>query len=207
MKITYPTPEIAHATFATRKDMTMAFARIQEFYESPHSNIRGKYFSWEEFMRAHCQENGTVTYFSEWEGFNISRKTVTAFKKLFFNLTGAEKAIVDVFNCADINYLIGTDAWCDPTTLAHEMAHAHYFLNKEYREQVDTCLSCVPVDLRHKFEKGLAVAGYSKEHNVYLDEVHAYLKTADAAELYKVFPDCGTIELASWREQLKAINV
>ena len=49
---------IYHCIIDDMYDLAMTFCRIQEFYESPFSQIRGKNFKLLDFMRIYSKNNG-----------------------------------------------------------------------------------------------------------------------------------------------------
>lgn len=66
-------PKVFLVTMDNSYDLAMTFCRVQEFYESPYKEIRGKYFTMAEFQRLYTMRRGSdcFTYPSDWAGFNI----------------------------------------------------------------------------------------------------------------------------------------
>jgi len=80
MKIDYKIEEVRPNVFAVIvKDhyhRAMLFCRVQEFYESPNPDFRGKNFSIWDYIEWYSREHGDVfTYTFDWGGFNIPLKT------------------------------------------------------------------------------------------------------------------------------------
>jgi len=153
--------------------------RIQEYYESPIGEFRGNYFTHEDFMDAYAENNsGRFTYFSDWSGFNVPGNIVLEFFELFDDLNKKETALYRcVETIAEIHgdqfYLIGVVGQ-DQDTLNHELAHAFYYLDKEYKELMDAITSCW--ENRDEFYKGLETLGY--DDSVFMDETQAYIATS-----------------------------
>jgi len=80
MKIEYKIEEVRPNVFAVIvKDhyhRAMLFCRVQEYYESPNPQFRGKNFSIWDYIEWYSREHGDVfTYTFDWGGFNIPLKT------------------------------------------------------------------------------------------------------------------------------------
>jgi hypothetical protein len=94
---------------------------------------------------------------------------------LFDPLTPAEKEFVDLFRYREGKYYI-IGAQDDGDTLDHEECHALYYVNDEYRKQVDQILASEAFDVSH-VEKQIKRMMYHP--SVIMDEVHAYISTGD----------------------------
>ena len=186
MKINHPMPKVLHLEFDSRIEMNLSICRIQEFYESPYDNIKGKYFTLEQFIRTYSDKEGNINYFSYWEGFDIPRKSIAEFQRLFLDISYLESKILDLFT-EDYEYLIATDVSCDPTTLQHELAHAKYSLDEEYRNKVNQILFNLDGRTLNKMIKDLLDGEYPDDPYILLDEIHAYLLTSKDFELQSVF--------------------
>ncbi len=80
MKIDYKIEEVRPNVFAVIvKDhyhRAMLFCRVQEYYESPNPQFRGKNFSIWNFIEWYSrQKKDAFTYAFDWGGFNIPLKT------------------------------------------------------------------------------------------------------------------------------------
>lgn len=184
-------PNLFHLNFETQYEVTSTFLRMQEFYESPYKNIRGKYFTLEEYMDTYAADKGSFTYFEDWIGFNVPGNVVIDFYKTFSNdlllqkeqdmkrilisLQKEGKLLDDKF------YLIGTYGTDDVSTMNHELAHGFYYLNTEYQEHVLSILQQVPEDKMSAMIDWLKKAGYAEP--MFLDEINAYLSTSHMGEL------------------------
>jgi hypothetical protein len=183
--------------------MTLTMARVEEFYESPHANIKGRYFTWEQFIDAYSDEKGTLTYFSEWEGFNVPAEYLCRFRNMFLDLSAREAWLLSVVDGAD--YVIATDAESDPSTLPHELAHARYRLDNAYRKSVQQIIKPMPKDLSLRFQRDLLAAGYPDDVDIMLDEIHAYLKTSTEDELLEAFLNVAAPERAPYEAALRQL--
>jgi hypothetical protein len=187
----------------------MTFCRAQEFYESCFKQIRGKKFTMIEFMRLYTKHNKEVlfTYPEDWEGFNIPGKVLTdhfrlgiddpnTYDKLMNDLYHRAKRIVG----SDHFYFIGSSGECTET-LDHELCHAFYYLDKNYKKKVNIILKSLVPSAKDKITKRLLSLGYCKK--VLLDELNAYL-TIDSKEILEL--KFNKFEIKSIKQTSKALK-
>jgi hypothetical protein len=129
---------IFHLTFSDRRHMSSTFLRFQEFYENPE--FRGRVFSREEFINWYTGEQGSFTYFDEWEGHNVPSEIFIPFYDGKFDpLTDEEKALLDLFrHKAHPFYVIAT--FGEGNALDHEIAHGFRTVRPSYRAETDSLL-------------------------------------------------------------------
>lgn len=181
---------IIHIQFKTQKDMTLTMARVQEFYESPHEHIRNRFFSWDTFMDTYMDDYGEIDYFYMWSGFNIPGKVFKSFFSLFSgSLSKREQNLYETVQhnlglSTDDFYIIGS-LTNDSATTQHELLHAHYYLNEEYREAAKKLVKSLPLESRLSLESSLIKIGYSNE--VLTDEINAYLATENKTSIRQIF--------------------
>jgi hypothetical protein len=174
-------PRIYHLEFNSRKDLASTLMRFQEHYESPR--FKGECFELDEFIRWYkSTRHGKFSYFTDWSGFNFPSKTLAPFKKgEFKNISTREAQVLELFKSGRKFYIIGTfksqSKRLDISTKNHEIAHALFYLNPEYKKKVLKCLKNVNLNPIFKF---LKKEGYHPD--VFLDEAHAYLM-ADSKDL------------------------
>lgn len=169
----------------TQYEITSTFMRLQEFYESPYKDIRGKYFTLEQYMDRYAKETGNFTYTSDWSGFNVPGDVVLDFFDRFeFDLLEKEKELYKVIAPAlkkgNKFYLLGI---FKNGTLNHELAHGYYYLDDHYRRAMNSIT--IGLKYRKRVESWLTKIGYTKE--VFLDEIQAYLGTSKAISLKERF--------------------
>ena len=171
-------------------DRAMLFCRYQEFYESPENKFRGKYFSWEEYMRHYKDfwKKDTFTYPIDWSGYNIPSTVLERGIDVFNKQTEYDKIMNDIFyycfndtmNRNDGTrkpfYLIGASSK-DSKTMDHEIAHGLYFTNKEYKKKMIILLGSIPDKIRDKIDKKLIKMGYVNDRKILDDEAQAFLST------------------------------
>ena len=184
------TDRIYHCIINDSYDLAMTFCRVQEFYESPFKEIRGKSFELLQLMSLYSKKNG-LGYFgypADWAGFNIPGSII---QKCYI-----EGDIIDL-NCYDDNimdihdtimdelderdpryYLIGSEG-DNVTTKRHEIAHALYHLNNEYKRKVDKVVKRITPKIHKQIEEYLLEIGYTKK--VVVDEINAYFATEDSS--------------------------
>ncbi len=172
LKRIYVAPGIIHLKFNNHNELTKTFLRFQEHYESP--KFRGKIFTLAEFKRWYKadRKSKTFTYYTDWSGFNIPSKVLVPFKSgLFDPLSSREKRLLDALSLDKGKfYIIGTYESKSSGTLDHEIAHALYYTDKNYKAEIDKALKGVDFS---PIRKKLMLMGYCKE--VLPDETHAFL--------------------------------
>jgi hypothetical protein len=163
-------------------DLAMTFCRVQEFYESPIKQIRGQKFTLVKLMALYAKRNnGVFTYPEDWGGFNIPGPIVANLYKLGIDDYNVYDGIIESIHkkankeIATPNhyYLIGSDD--NKKTVEHEVCHALYFLDKEYKKKVNSILKKLIPSARKKATGVLLELGYDK--SVIDDELQAYLST------------------------------
>ena len=90
MRLKQVYPGLYFLKFPNQYELTMI--RLQEFYESPYKNIRGKHFTLEQYMDAYAKHKGNFTYCSDWNGFNIPSIVIQDFFIIFHPIRDKEKA-------------------------------------------------------------------------------------------------------------------
>jgi hypothetical protein len=169
--------------FENQFDMCSTFFRLQEFFESPIKQLRGKYFTYEKGIEYYAYNNKVeplFSYFADWGGFNVPGKVVNKFKKVFKDdLTEKELALLNGIPTfpekkADKYYLIGCEVG-EEENLKHEVGHGLYYLNKKYRQDMNRLIKLLPERIKLRIREKLLAEGYCKL--VIKDEIHAYLAT------------------------------
>lgn len=169
---------VYHFIFPTTHELARTMLRFQEHYESP--KFKDKIFTLKEFKDWYGastikpSNKPGFTYYSDWVGFNFPDYIVKSIEENFSNLTEREKLILHY--CHFIRdkkfYIVATSSDDNNSVLDHEMAHALYYVNNNYKNKVNALLKDAPkeIDLVHKF---LHETGYSQD--VFNDEIHAWL--------------------------------
>jgi hypothetical protein len=173
-------PNIYHFHFFEQVDLTSTFIRVSEYFEGPL--FRKKVFSIEKFMKLYSKKFGGpgnyFTYYTDWSGFNMPSWALAPFVRGDFNpLTPKEKALIDVFKDRSVDskyYVIGTSADDKEISvnIRHELAHALFYLNKEYKREVRKIIRELKIN-KKPLEASLKKVGYLKAS--FEDECHAYL--------------------------------
>ena len=193
MKIDYKIEEVRPNVFAVIvKDhyhRAMLFCRVQEYYESPNPDFRGKNFSIWDYIEWYSREHGDVfTYTFDWGGFNIPLKTAwDCYEKLKGYETPYDVAMDTIIRTIESRtfnekkntrnwnaYIIGAPTTEDET-FEHEVCHGLYATNKEYKGLVDEITETIEWQDYLKFEGNLLDMGYTA--SVIPDEIQAYLST------------------------------
>lgn len=200
-------PRIFAAVIKDCYERTMLFCRYQEFYESPYSEIRNKFFTWEKFMSVYKKKRSEYlfTYPKDWVGFNIPSKVIEKGLDVFNKDKGPyDKIMSDIwYTCENYPlrfdkprtkwYLIGADT-LKSKTMDHEIAHGLYYTNKEYKKICDELVSNIKPTHYNKLKKTLMKIGYVDEKKIIDDEIQAFMSTGlynglDTKELKKYEKD------------------
>ena len=177
--------------FNTQKDLALAFCRVEEYYEG-NPKVNGKYLSFVEFIDAFMTDDGKLDYFHYWTGFNIpgnifiewSQKNMS--EKTYWE-NALAYAVHSKLNLEKPFYVIG-GVKGDIEVIDHEIAHALYYMNPEYKDMMDTANYQFYKNLRGEYSKmvkALKKMGYGD--NVIKDEVQAYMSTSGKKELVEKF--------------------
>lgn len=153
------------------------FLRFQEYYESPE--FRGRVFTRKTFDAWYKQSKGT-NYHEDWCGFNLPSNIIDDFRSGDFNpLSPDEQYLLTC--CQGLVspfYVIGVPTITSVATIKHELGHALYYMNAQYREAVNEILDqAFALSDRASVEGYLLATGYCAE--VLTDEIHAYALTGD----------------------------
>jgi hypothetical protein len=93
-----------------------------------------------EFLDTWIDRQGNADYFKFWDGFNITDSAFRSWHRTVGKLSQSEQIVVDAINKATA----GMKKFCvigisgnDPAALQHELFHAKYYLNKDFKQQTD----------------------------------------------------------------------
>jgi hypothetical protein len=169
----YLSKNIILLKFASQRDLASTFLRFQEYFESP--KFRGKIFTLNEYKKWYAKQKGAFTYYSDWNGFNIPSNIFKPFYSGKFDpLSVKERKLLNLLAKEKGRFYIialSKDRKMDRSIIKHEIAHALYYLNKDYMLKIMKLLS--KYNLR-KIQKELHEKdGYSEE--VINDELHAWI--------------------------------
>ena len=166
-------------TADSQEELGLTFMRFQEHYESANPKFRDNIFTIGQLRHWYSETYGANNYHSTWVGFNFPSKVLIPFKEgLFDPLTIEENRLLDLFRYRkDSFYIIGAQ---NNATLRHELAHALYASNEQYKREIDNFIK----KYTNKFKKLsniLLKKGYCKE--VINDEIQAYITDNDDSEI------------------------
>lgn len=191
MKVCYKIKEVKPNIFAVTikdtYDLAMTFCRVQEFYESPNKNFRGKQFSIWDYMKWYHKSkyNSGFTYAADWSGFNIPFKVArecyppyslendeTPYDEIFKSILNNIQAKYKDQNVMN-GYIIGTKME-KGKVFQHEVCHGLFYTDSIYRERVTEIVKSIPKKHFDIMKKNLAGSGYGS--HVIIDEIQAYLQ-------------------------------
>lgn len=209
-------PKVWLVTIDNPYDLAMTFCRVQEFYESPFKEIRGKHFNMTEFQRMYSMKfgDGMFTYPIDWAGFNVPSHIIDkcyAYDKTFDDLNyydyiiqSIDHQITNSDRPVSKYYLIGSEPKSQ-NTIDHEVAHAFYYLYPKYRKAADEITNKISEKTKQKIKKWLQSIGYNDK--VFKDELQAYV----AVDLNRIFDACNpnkkeTKKLEKISKELQNLN-
>jgi hypothetical protein len=187
LKVTEVSEGILHVEAETQYELASTFMRVQEFYESPYGDIRGQYFSHEQYMDycAYGNKRSAVdkiifSYLEDWNGFNVPGDVFDEWASLFAEhyLWDKEKKLIELVN-KNVNtaayYIIGTHHEAARGDFDHELSHAWYYLDSKYQELQQKNLDKLSEAARRQLRANILNDGYQED--VLKDEMIAYLST------------------------------
>lgn len=167
-------------------ELGMLFARVQEYYESPFDDIRGKDFCLFEYMNLYRKRQGrkSFTYPLDWGGYNVPSESFelclrglskvqypTPYDTELMTILHQIRAVLPSgkFYLLGISELIGT-------AFDHEIAHALFNLSHLYRDEMTLLVKYgISNTVFNKLKEKLIYEGYTD--SVVIDEIQAYLAT------------------------------
>ena len=182
-------PKVFLLNFESAYDAAMCFLRYQEYYESPNPEFRGKLFKILDFMKWYSEfyGGGVFTYPRDFTGFNIPNSILSEVKKKSSQLTlddfdynhydhfmmHIDQDIKQLSN-SDNYYLIGSSK-NNQAIINHELAHAYFYLNNDYKDAMTKLVETLPDTIKNSIFAELKLMMY--DESVYIDECQAYLST------------------------------
>lgn len=161
-------------------DRAMLFFKVQEFYESANKNFKDSKFSVWDYFKWYGKKykTGCFSYPKDFTGFNLPLIVAKKCYEINKIETPYDEKMIEIINKFFINgekkYLIGVDS-LKTSTYKHEMAHAFYYTNIKYKNEMDDITKKIPKKEKNKLAKNLLKLGYCK--SVVDDEIQAYLST------------------------------
>ncbi len=158
---------------SSQRELSLSFMRFQEYYENPC--FKNKIFTCGQLKEWYSIRYGSDSYIRDWSGFNIPSVALIPFRNgLFDPLTKQEQNLLNLFRYRnDIFYIIGAQ---DDSVLRHELSHAMYFTNLNYRTKINQYLTKHEKSLSKSFHY-LLNKGYHQD--VINDELQAYITDND----------------------------
>ena len=161
-------------------ERAMLFCRIQEFYESPSKRFRQQKFSIWDYFKWYSRKfgKGCFSYPRDFTGFNVPMIVAKKCYELNETETPYDETMKDIieryFVDGQKRYIIGTQ-YLKGSTFNHEMCHAMYYVDEDYRSKADELTDSIPKADLKSMRRNLSEMGYSG--TVFKDEVQAYMAT------------------------------
>lgn len=178
-KIKAVRPDVFVVVVPDGYDRAMLFWRVQEFYESPNKKFRDSSFSVWDYAKWYAGKyEGSFSYPADFVGFNLPlvvAKKCYEVNDLETPYDREMRAIVEsLFVNGGRQYIIGTDS-LKGDTFEHEMAHAMYYTDMVYRNEMDGVTDSLPKAVADRLKRNIRKIGYHS--SVVKDEIQAYMST------------------------------
>jgi hypothetical protein len=162
---------IVHLVFTNQKIMGSTLVRFQEYYENPV--YKNNYFEREEFFKWY-QKTYKSKYIDDFIGYNFPSSILEDMKN-FPHLIPMEKNIIEVLEKQNLEkyYIIASVGEDKKSAFKHEMAHALFYLNEDYRKEIIKIVNSIPDEKLEQMYETLRSRMY--DDCVLLDETQAYL--------------------------------
>jgi hypothetical protein len=162
--------------------LAMIFLRYQEYYESDNPRFYRKNFtiaSYIDWYVKHISDKKIFDYHKRWAGFNLPTwfidnvisKGIPDPNHYDALMNGIVQTIKSDANNDDC-YIIGISGKKKSKTYIHEMAHALYYLNKNYQNTVKEIYCCLPDDYKNTIKNNIINIGYAESSVI--DEAQAF---------------------------------
>jgi hypothetical protein len=126
--------------YKTIPNLARSFFRVAEYYDGNHYSGKSGQVTLVDFLDQWMDQNGDVDYFKFWDGFNIPDRAFRSWLKSAGKLSTAEQVMVTAVEKASK----GMKKFCiigvgnkDADTVKHEMFHAKYYLDADFKRQAD----------------------------------------------------------------------
>ena len=143
IKVSQPMANCVLLQYKKVPDLVRSFFRLAEYYEGNRYSKRNKQVTLVDFLDQWMDRDGDVDYFKFWDGFNITDKAFKSWLKSAQPLSAAEQVTVDAIQQATKGVkkfsIIGVGN-NDADTLKHELFHAKYYLDADFKSSVDQLL-------------------------------------------------------------------
>jgi len=206
-KILEPYPNVIAIIVPDQYQLGMLFCRVSEYYECPNEIFRGQEFDIWDFMEWQRLESGFFDYPKRWHGYNLPFKSATKCYEGRFLRTPYDNLFIDILNYHNKDgmfnngYIIGATS-AKGSTFKHELCHALYYTNREYKILADEITKSIDWQDYLIFEDNLLSLCYTA--SVINDEIQAYMMTNYKAKYFSKGVDIDTLnELhKKYKEQL-----
>lgn len=192
MKVQYQLAQIESGVFLitakNRYDLAQLFVCAQEYYESSEPMWKGRQFNRDQFERWYSlneNDDQIYSYPLDWSGFNVPSSAIEGYyysgrrwtlDSNFYDIAmmRIDSVIRKLVADRQPYYVIGALA-DDLGTLDHEMAHALYATNAEYKALMEHCIGLLPKRTYANLGPLLTSMGY--DQSVHHDEIQANFAT------------------------------
>ena len=185
IRVSQPMADCVLLQYKTVPDLVRSFFRLAEYYEGNRYSKRNKQVTLVDFLDQWMDRDGDVDYFKFWDGFNITDKAFKSWLKSAQPLSAAEQVTVDAIQQAIKGMkkfsIIGVGN-NHTDTLKHELFHAKYYLDADFKSSVDQLLKDHESDPAIKAIKKILIDKLDYVDHVE-EEIGAYLYAGSQLKL------------------------
>jgi hypothetical protein len=185
IKVSQPMSNCVLLKYKKVPDLVRSFFRLAEYYEGNRYSKRNKQVTLVDFLDQWMDRDGEVDYFKFWDGFNVTDKAFKSWMKSAQPLSAAEQVTVDAIQQATKGMkkfaIIGVGN-NDADTLKHELFHAKYYLDADFKSSVDQLLKDHASDPAIKTIKKILIDKLDYVDHVE-EEIGAYLYAGSQLKL------------------------
>lgn len=178
-KIKAVRPDVFAVVVPNDYDRGMLFWRVQEFYESPSKKFRGSSFSVWDYAKWYAGKyGGGFSYPVDFVGFNLPLVVAKKCYEVNEPETPYDREMQSIVESIFVNgerqYIIGAGS-LKGDTFDHEMAHAMYYTDMVYRNEMDGVTDSLSGPVSDRLRRNIRKIGYHSA--VVRDEIQAYMST------------------------------
>ncbi len=170
--------QIYSLCFKDSYKLAMTFLRYQEYYESESPRFYRNKFTIAQYIDWHFKKFNKFEYHKFWSGFNcpisivdevhrLGISDMNYYDHLMKGVSDMIKSDADNDSCYLIGYKKGNKG-----TFMHEISHARFYVNGDYRVKVENTFTRLPIETQNKLYKAIVDIGYAQSSAI--DEFQAY---------------------------------
>jgi hypothetical protein len=143
----------------------------------------------------------TFAYPTDWIGFNIPSHSFFRSFAMFVlknNFNEYDKILGSTLSKLFIDennksYIIGIESLEKLSVLNHELCHAFFYTNADYKKSCEYLISKIDLELKNKLFENFIQMGYSSDIELLNDELQAYMSTGIHSSMKELLANEGEL--------------